>query len=358
MASLFLSNQTYRIGDTPIFCAFLYGKDGPFKREDIANITVSHLEWRDGNKNGRIITTWFPVAGQDGVFEDIAISRENLYDDPIDIDTDIIKKIQKPDKFREAFTRTSGEAEYNFLYIPLQGHLYYPRNGKYRTTFKVELTNGETDILTFRTIVNDLWYHEDWHGEFDEEPNRDTGEPVLKIYPEDVLTINYGDEIIFLGEIYAKVRVENPEDWTGPEYTGVKLGEMVFPGRNTAWIDADGNDNPLEDNIYPINTEIDEVYLSIFNAVTAQRYLIDEEDRMPIGAEVLLPNVVNHPNAFMDGGLPLQFPYNFKYQFPTTKLPMTGIYRFRFEIQAKERHFEEETVNRIVCTFDIDVNIL
>ena len=310
-AAAVISNQVYRPGETPIFMALIVKGDGtPLTRADVKDIdnetmmeyiTVTHMEKRDGIKNGIIVHDWFPVEHPEGYLEDIPISRFCIYDTLVPIDeTDALVYIQGVGKtpWDRSVTPIT---HYNFVYIPVDGHRYYPRYGEYQTVFKFELLNGGIDIVPFKSFANDQ--------DVD-------GNDILVRESSEVL---YGEDILFEGELYTKFKE--------PEQKDDGQGNLILNIVNN--VDQRGRLDLADTFKYTEN-----VYLSVFNVTTNQR-LINKE---PLDACVIIPD------AIVDDG-----DKNFYYTFPTTRLPMAGLYRFRFEVKAMES---------IVCTFDIDVSVI
>ena len=194
---------------------------------------------------------------------------------------------------------------YNFLYIPFDGYRYYPNNGSYRTVFRITLNNDKTDIITFDATV----------AEIDSNEN-----PILDVVSD---VFNFGENIEFTGTMYAKYR----EPLLLPDETlNSNHGKVVFPNTQQRFVD-----------LYNGNV-IDDVLLTVFDITTAQR-LISKES---LGNDI----ITVAPAA-----------YELNYTFPTTRLPMGGLYRFRFEIEA-QRDIVGTNANNILCVFDIDVSII
>jgi len=353
MGSIIQSNQRYSIGETPVFVAYIYKTtvNALVQREDIISITMTHSRRRDGIRNNMIVTdVWFPVEFPEGILEDIDISPTVVYNIPIPIaSTDLFAKTQNP-----TFTTLRNQSgtievdQYNFIYIPLNGRRFYPEYGQYRTTFKMELENGRIETITFLSEVpletSTMTINEYGEQEYIADNVIGVQRFVARvpmdnngyIYDEH---IEYGNDIHFKGEVYAKYRDDD--------------GHLVFLNPN----DGIGNTYPIRnsDMVEVGLDRINDVYLTVFNTITLQRYI----DRIPIGVATLLTKTEEPGQIFADS-LVEPFAYNFNYIFPTTNLPTEGRYRFRFEIETKGEISEitQEIEYSLPCIFDIDVNII
>ena len=296
MPAVINSNQIYRAGECPIFVAFITKTDGtPLTYGDITSISVTHMQRRDGIRNGIIVTDWFPVASSDGLFENVDIDRTNVLGEPVDIDeTDV-------DIYAKNFSPTLRNInQYNFLYIPFDGHRYYPNNGSYCTVFRITLVNGKTDVLTFYSTASDT----------------------LEVQSS---SVEFGKNIDFTGVLYAKYRepLRLPDDEPNLDH-----GKVIFP-------------NAKFGNV------IDDVLLTVFDVATAQRLI----DRERLGNEIItITDITDKPNEIYPA-------YELNYIFPTTKLPVAGLYRFRFEAEAR-REILGTDVYSVLCVFDIDVSVI
>ena len=301
MPAIINTNQIYRVGECPLFVAFVTKTDGtPLTQNNIESISVSHLQRRDGIRNGIIITDWFPVASSTDVFENIIIDNTNILDDAVDVNTN-------PDVRIHTQNWNTALQEYNFLYIPFDGHRYYPNEGLYRTIFRITLTNGKTDIITFDSTAGTVYQ---------------SGNDIYDILQVESEPVDFGTNIVFSGELYAKYREPHllPDETSNPNH-----GNVVFPNTQQRFVDLYGG------NV------IDDVLLSVFDVATAQK-LIDKEH---LENDCLTVNPTT---------------YGLDYTFPTTRLSVGGWYRFRFEVTAKREIIGTDT-NDILCVFDIDVNV-
>jgi len=297
MPSIINSNQVYRVGEVPVFVALVTKMNGtPLTYADVESISITHMQERDGIKNGMIVASWFPVETPNGSVDEVDIAPTNVLDNPINVSaTDVAAHTQN---FNSALT------SYNFLYIPFDGRYYYPNVGNYRTTFKITLKNGQTDILPFMSMVDTVYGN---------------NEPILEVLydqpPNDVFI--FGENIEFTGVLYAKYRepFQFPDETTNPDH-----GKLIFP--NT----TDKSD------------VISNVFLTVFDIKTAQRLI----DRESLGNNII---TVNNDT------------YELNYTFPTTRLPMDGMYRFRFEVEARSG-ITGTDINTILCVFDIDIPVV
>jgi len=322
MPSIIQSKMEYRTGEVPVYVAYIYrivnGVRQAIKREDVEFMTITHAERRRVTRNGSLVTVWEPVEFPGGIVNNVNISTQSVYDEPIAIaDTNVL------DKTGVTFPGT----EYNFLYIPLRGRHYYPNHGQYRTTFRLELSNGETDLMVFES-------------EADKTLER-------RIDRRDNNGIRYGNSIVFAGEIYAKYKEpeylpkDSPDE---PNIINPERGKLIFPSTT-------GLGNPA--HVYDISEQINDIYMTVSNTATSQRLI----NRISIYDEIefSVSNPTSTDVPFVDSGINT-FPYNFNYIFRSNRLPTEGRYKFRFEIEAKRKYLTEGEEN-ILCTFDIDVLI-
>jgi len=292
MAAIINSNQVYRTGEVPVYVAFITKMNGtPLTYADVESISVTHMQERDGIKNGIIVASWFPIETPNGSVDEVEIAPTNVLGSPISVSaTSVAAHTQN---FNSALT------SYNFLYIPFDGRYYYPNVGNYRTTFKITLKNGQTDILPFMSMVDTVYGN---------------NEPILEVNSE---VFNFGENIEFAGLLYAKYRepFQFPDETLNPDH-----GKLIFP--NT----TDKSD------------VISNVFLTVFDIKTAQKLI----DRESLGNSII---TVNNDT------------YELNYTFPTTRLPMDGVYRFRFEVEARSGIIGTE-INTILCVFDIDIPVV
>jgi len=306
MPAIITSNQIYRPGETPVYVAYIYiaDKSVPLQFDEIETITMSHYQQRDGLMNGRVVTSWFPVASDGEMLENISI-QPSIVRDPIDIsETDVFEKttqVSLPDD----------TGCYNFIFIPLKGWNFYPNIGIYQTVFYVTLTNGTTENLIFQSrAVQD-------------------SDVLTIVEPE--ASIQYGQTIKFTGTLYAKSTDQGDGD----------KGKLQFVGKNN----------------------ITNVYLSVSH-VTGQ--MVDQRvigvdtlsypDTVQTELNPLL--LIENPNSTQLARIrELMDTIVLTYQYNTNNLPKQPIigmddmnqYRFEFSIQVNQ--------NDIICVFAIDVDI-
>jgi hypothetical protein len=358
-AKAILSNQWYRPGETPVYIAYILRNGMPITRNDVyfagvrdedpnsptfdeplgetpEVITMTHMERRDGVRNGVIVNDWFPVRYQGGTLEDIPISRACIFDTPLEITADVLAHIHNRDEFEASFS----DGLYNFIYIPLNGHRYYPKYNSdpdegYRTVFKIQLlkpvlddTTGEQinaekdtmDIVTFQS--------------FSAVHINRTGGPILTREPTE--EVPYGEDILLVGHLYSKYKEpeqslqENPDDPDGDYVL------LTNPDRGKVILKE------------PIREQIEEVYLTVFHVQTSQRII----DRIRIVDQISWEDTVI---PFLAGTE--SFDHNFVYKFATNQLSIAGMYRFRFEVEAN-RDLINEAENNILCVFDVDVMVV
>ena len=297
MPAIINSNQVYRAGECPIFVGYITDLNGePITYNEVTSISVTHTQERDGIRNGIIVTSWFPVEAPDGRFEDIDIDKTNVLDKLISVN-DLSVHVQN---FNPALQ------QYNFLYIPFNGHRYYPNDGSYRTVFRLTLNNGQTDIITFESTASEV----------DSDDN-----PILHVESD---VFNFGENIEFSGVLYVKYREPHllPDETLNPDY-----GKVVFP-----------NTKMSNGSLWMEGNVIEEVYLTVFDVQTAQRLIYREA----LGLDCIAVNDTT---------------YDLDYTFSTNRLPIAGTYRFRFEISAKNEIIGSE-INNVLCVFDIDVTVV
>jgi len=324
MSAIINSNQVYRVGETPVFVAYIAKTDGtPLTHGDVESISVTHSHYRDGIRNGMIITSWFPIETPDGSIEAINVDTSNVLDTPIDVST--VHVTNYTQNFNSLLTH------YNFVYIPSGGQYYYPSTGRYRTVFKITLKNGQTDILPFESMVGEVFEKEDT-----DHDSPTFGQMIYKSIVEMSSEVfNFGENIEFAGVLYAKYREPLLLPELLPDETlNDDHGKLIFPNTKTSFEDTDPESPTFEQHI-PV---ISNILLTVFDVVTAQRII----DRESLGNGIITVTPTT---------------YELDYTFPTTRLPMAGLYRFRFEIEARS-DIVGTAVNNILCVFDIDVQII
>jgi hypothetical protein len=372
MPSLILSNQVYMTGQTPVYVAYVTDENGqPLKRNKIDFITVTHMVMREGLRNGLLTDSWFTV----GDLENVSISSFCFYDTPISMDalvTDVKAKVQHPtgtpeNQFFGQFTH------YNFLYIPLRGSRYYPSIGQYRTVFRIKLMDeyvldedtgdvievieGKTDLIIYDSYADTEW-----------NDGSDNFIPILERETEDIY---YGEDIVFKGEVYVKYK--EPEYLLGAEgdpcdsvydcpdghrcvdgvcrdiINNTDKGKLLFANRSEG-----------VNGIFPIHDQVQEVFMTVSNVSTSARLI----ERERLGTDILL-TAIKEPIIDEDEDSDTfgeiidykVFDYNWTYNFPTNRLTLAGLYRFRFEFQTF-RELVGDNDFTMPCVFDIDVNVI
>ena len=408
MPAIILSNQRYRAGETPIFLAFLYGLNGEpltFYQEGeeeryeemgwvfnpdnkVKSIFVTHSQERDGIVNGMFITSWYPVTHPNGTLENVEILPSHILGVPVPlIDTDLNRSVQNWTALNTRFAVSPANGRYNFVYIPLNGRHFYPEPGvPYRTIFHLELMNGKTDMMIFETeVVED--------------------ERLLERHPRPMLSVGYGENVVFTGDLYGLYKEDNGQlNFMGEDDTGKpilrsqrvldeiaefeeelsdKIDEIVAKEAEVNplidqynGMDDDEQDSPagialfnqIQDLLEELTrlqkeeAEIREklrdhinldavrnVYLTVFHTNSHQRII----DREPIGVNDVVLTAVRPRGTG-------PFDYNFTYTFQTNRLPREGEYRFRFDIETRGKinPLGIEGERGIPCTFDIDVAVV
>jgi hypothetical protein len=269
MPAIIQTNQIYRPGEVPVFAAFVFDADNqPIQREQIASITMSHMELRMGLQGGRVVETWFPVEYPGGNLEAVRVTLKAIQNVPI--------VISGSDLF--AFTQNPNEAlaQYNFLYIPLRGRNFYPHEGQYRTVFRIEFDNGEMDMMTFLSRAAILV------GTY---PNE---QPILVQNADDV---SYGHDVDLDVIIYSKYKENN------------------------------GTLSLLDTSTLLLSELIDDIYLTVFDTKSSERMI----DRLSIRQDTIIsPVVIEGKKAFQlrytfpTHRLPVAAKYKFRFEIEIT----------------------------------------